>query len=1114
MNFVNISHKKIFTGRVVSFSDEADKKVAVSNVLKETGFWKTKKRTSNSLDFFIVDYQESNFINEIEISPSLNGFSVFPKSFRLESSLDGESWQILHLENKIDLKGLAFKVQVPLLRVRYLKFIITESPKVGSHFFSEIGSFLVGRSGVKEILASSFSSSKKNPQNLLEKGFDQFWQSALNNNFRQESIFLDLGQVYHLNRIVLSSVEEGFPEDFSFEASVDNSLWFSVEQIKGFKAESFKKYLWNFNSVLARYFKFEAKTLRMLSGLYGIQIAEIEVFGKVSTFGSSPWGEKMSYASAFEPGIVRLALNKEDLEGKVVQGNDSRLKGATNKEKGIVQLAEDGERKEGLVVQSSDSRLKEATELNYGIVRFSSDQGKEAKTAVQASDSRLKEASEQNFGVVKLCPNGLYSEQGVLTGNDQRIQKASTESYGICLLGKDGENKGGVVVQGDDKRLRDASTTYKGIVKLAKDGEDKEGVVVQGDDKRLKEATTLTKGLVELAEDGENRKGVVVQGNDRRLREATTLTKGLVELAENGENREGVVVQGDDKRLRDASTAYKGIVRLAKDGEDKGGVVVQGDDKRLREATTQSKGLVELAEDGETNRGVVVQGNDKRLREATTTYKGIVRLANDGEERRGVVVQGDDKRLREATTGSKGLVELAENGESKEGVVVQGNDKRLREATTTYKGIVKLAKDGEAEEGVAVQGNDKRLREATTTYKGIVKLAKDGEAEEGVAVQSNDKRLREATTTYKGIVKLAKDGESEEGVVVQGNDKRLREATTTYKGIVKLAKDGEVEEGTAVQSNDKRLWDAREPLPHSHEYAAKKHDLNSHQGTLSIKGEKSEGLKGITPPSDDSSLVYAKNFSKEKGSIGLVGLAGDLTQENKQAYGVFGHSHRVGVRGQAIGSQENKGCGVLGVARVGAGGVFSSERDFSLVADGFGTISSYDSSLEMEGNGDALYVKGKSIFEGQIFLGEDEKKRKDKFPLNLVEMFEVDEDEYISPGDLLMASSLGNSVLSRSRGEYQKGVIGVVSGHPNLIINNSGKKKKIYPVTLAGKVLCRVDARKKKILPGCLIVSSNTAGCGMKGEIDSFEKIGSVIGKALDKIEEGIGLIPIFLNSF
>jgi hypothetical protein len=111
-----------------------------------------------------------------------------------------------------------------------------------------------------------------------------------------------------------------------------------------------------------------------------------------------------------------------------------------------------------------------------------------------------------------------------------------------------------------------------------------------------------------------------------------------------------------------------------------------------------------------------------------------------------------------------------------------------------------------------------------------------------------------------------------------------------------------------------------------------------------------------------------------------------------------------------------------------------------------------------------------------------------------------------------VVSEAGKSVLSRSRQEYHPGVIGVVSGNPTIIINNCGTEKKVYPVALAGTVLCKVDARKKPVRPGDLIVTAETPGCGMAGTIDSFNKIGTAIGKALDALDDGINVIPVFIS--
>ena len=57
----------------------------------------------------------------------------------------------------------------------------------------------------------------------------------------------------------------------------------------------------------------------------------------------------------------------------------------------------------------------------------------------------------------------------------------------------------------------------------------------------------------------------------------------------------------------------------------------------------------------------------------------------------------------------------------------------------------------------------------------------------------------------------------------------------------------------------------------------------------------------------------------------------------------------------------------------------------------------------------------------------------------------------------------------------------------------------------------RVKAMLPRI-PGDLVVTSDTPGSGMAGTVDSLEKIGTVIGKALDALDEGIGLVPIFIS--
>ncbi len=1118
MIYTDISSKNIYQGSVIQSSGDGDDGNSVKNLVREGGAWRSKKHNAITLDFAVIDYGESHPMDFIEILPSGAGLEVFPESFRIEGSNDGESWRILHVEKSFDIAQFdRFRIDFPITFTRYLKIIILRQRNVNKKYYFEIGSLLAGIWGLGTISATSSSSYSHDISKVVTGDDQSFWESEIHSDPVIEKIDADLGNIYHVNKITLVSAqqeEHAFPDNLVVETSTDLNIWTSVLEEKNFLAESGRRYYWDLEATPARYLRLSVNTPKLSDGRFAARIASMTISAAyVNPYHTHNIGDITPYASVFGAGIVRLARDGEDAMGTAIQGNDHRLRDASTIFKGITQFANPGEAKEGMAVQASDPRIQPATEVREGIVRLAYDREEKSGAVVQGDDSRLREATINSYGIVKLCPDNVYSENSVVTGNDPRLQKANTTDFGICRLAENGENGAGCVVQGNDRRLRDASTLYRGIVELAEDGEDEAGVAVQGNDRRLRDATATAKGIVELAEDGEDRGGVAVQGNDRRLKDATTTAKGIVELAEDGEDRGGVAVQGNDRRLKEASIISKGIVELAEDGEDRGGVAVQGNDRRLKDGSESANGIVRFARDGEAATFAAVQSSDKRLRDATTSYKGIVELAEDGEYAAGVAVQGNDRRLKEATTSTMGIVELGEDGEEKSGVVVQGNDRRLREATEENHGIMRYARDNESSPLAAVQGNDRRLRDATTTMKGIVELAEDGEDAEGIVVQGNDRRLRESTTSTKGIVELAEDGEDADGVAVQGSDRRLKYAGTENPGIVRFAKDGERREGHAVQSSDPRLADRREPLPHDHDYAPLCHDYGSHSGVIKIIAEKDESFSGILPPPDDSAVIYGRNESKKPGTTGVAGVASSYSDEKKiQQYGVLGHSQFVGVRGQSAGNEEgeNRGCGVLGISRFGAGGVFSSEHGYALVADGYGKISDYDASPHLIGEGKALLVNGKSEFQGSITVMNAASGA--GFPAGIVELFEVDDEEYIAPGDILVVSPAGGTVLSRARAGYDTSVIGVVSGNPTVIFNNAGDGKKLYPVSLAGKALCKVDARERPVKPGDLIVTSGTPGCGMSGTIDSFNKIGSVIAKALDGLKEGIDVIPVFLT--
>ena len=1108
-----VSARSLLRGTVSSASGESDSSHKAENLLSPQSSWITRKNDVIQNEYVIIDYKEPSVLGCVSLTAANAGPSLFPQDFRLEGSLDGKEWTILHTEKNFQTDEQIYQIHIPLTTARFIKLFISRPAQKDGKFFCEIAQLDAGIAGIKECTLSNSSSHDRGSSALFDGKSDTFWESTIKPAAGKESADLDLGQVYMLNKLNLTaSSAAGFPENFSVQASSDRKVWTHLVDEKRFKAEKGQTYAWTLDAVNARFLRFECTSVKTENDQFCVRIGSMTVFAAaINDSHSHTNAGNPPHASVFQGGLVRLAKDGEDSKGAAVQANDRRLRDGSTLFKGIVQMAENGSPAEGFVVQASDDRLKPATETRAGVVRLAYDGERKAGAVVQGNDFRLREASENSNGIVRLCADGAFSENGVVRGSDSRLKPATISGAGIVRLADDGETNPQCVVQGNDRRLKDASISSKGIVELAEDGEVKQGLAVQSNDKRLKDATISSKGIVELASDGEDAPNVAVQGNDRRIKDATISAKGIVELAEDGEDRPNVAVQGNDRRLKDATITSKGIVELAEDGEDAPRVAVQGNDRRLKDATERTKGIFRFAADGEDAPAAAVQGNDKRLKDASTLAKGIIELAEDGEDRPNVAVQGNDKRLKDASTLAKGIIELAEDGEDRPNVAVQGNDKRLKDATTLAKGIIELAEDGEDRPNVAVQGNDKRLKDATEQTKGISRFAHDGESSSRAAVQGNDKRLKDATTISKGIIELAEDGENAADVAVQGNDKRLKNATEDAHGIVRFAKHNEERNALAVQSDDPRLSNARVPQPHTHDYASLSHEFSSHTGKLSIQEDAAQEFRGITPPPAHGSVVFAENRSEEKGAAGISSVVNAAGKKNEHAYGIIGHSPFVGVRGQATGNGGNvRGAGIIGISRFGAGGLFSSEHDYSLVVDGFGHTKNYDDTLELHGEGKAMLIHGDSVIRGSVVIEASSKSKNGSG--SIVDHFVVDSQDFISEGDILTASEAGEGILKKSQTKYQKSVIGIVAAQAAISMNNSGTQEKIYPVVLCGRTRCKIDARNNPVAPGDLIVTSDTPGCGMKGTIDSFGKIGTVVGKALEAIEDGVGTIAVFVT--
>jgi hypothetical protein len=107
-----------------------------------------------------------------------------------------------------------------------------------------------------------------------------------------------------------------------------------------------------------------------------------------------------------------------------------------------------------------------------------------------------------------------------------------------------------------------------------------------------------------------------------------------------------------------------------------------------------------------------------------------------------------------------------------------------------------------------------------------------------------------------------------------------------------------------------------------------------------------------------------------------------------------------------------------------------------------------------------------------------------------------------------------NHVLPSSRA-YDTSVAGVVSASPGVILGEAGAGKVMVATT--GRVRVKVDATRAPIRVGDLLVASDKEGIAMRSQpLDlggtPIHRPGTLIGKALEPLEKGVGEILVLLS--
>jgi hypothetical protein len=123
--------------------------------------------------------------------------------------------------------------------------------------------------------------------------------------------------------------------------------------------------------------------------------------------------------------------------------------------------------------------------------------------------------------------------------------------------------------------------------------------------------------------------------------------------------------------------------------------------------------------------------------------------------------------------------------------------------------------------------------------------------------------------------------------------------------------------------------------------------------------------------------------------------------------------------------------------------------------------------------------------------------------------------ESYAPGDLLVIDASSERRLSKSQIPYSTLVAGIYSTQPGVVASPHRAGEALpsneVPLAVVGIVPCKVSAENGPIEVGDLLVTSSTPGYAMKGT-DRSKMLGAVVGKALEPLREGKGVVQVLVT--
>lgn len=257
------------------------------------------------------------------------------------------------------------------------------------------------------------------------------------------------------------------------------------------------------------------------------------------------------------------------------------------------------------------------------------------------------------------------------------------------------------------------------------------------------------------------------------------------------------------------------------------------------------------------------------------------------------------------------------------------------------------------------------------------------------------------------------------------------------------------------------------------------------------------GIVGYNEAASGGHGVWAEAQATSGWAIGVYGET-----SSADGVGVVGYNDATtgwarGVSGESI---SPGGIGVAGLNSAGGNGVFAYST-----------------------TGAALYVKSDSGWlihavsvndvDTEFYVSNDGNVYADgtyQSPAaDFAEMLPAHEG--LEPGDVLIIGADGQLTLSLEA--YQTSVVGVYSTAPAFLggATEDADTGDNIPLSIVGIVPVKVSAENGPIQPGDLLTTSDTPGYAMVCH-DRLNCIGAIIGKALEPLTEGTGIISVLIT--